>query len=198
MALQNKENYLKVQLVKLSALLYTIERINYRMPKLTIHQLSYLNYKDKRPAPRRTNFQITIMNTKAQPTPSPALSSTTLPVRTLAEFQRRVNCMTREHQLTEAGKDLVKAYEWKFIGDDYRRAWGYLFVRARQLGLTYCKQFKRFYKSLPPKPAIGDRVKLTSIGATGIVTGYSRFDIMVSIDNENREVEVSVEYLEKL
>lgn len=90
------------------------------------------------------------------------------------------------------------ASEWKFVGDDYRLAWGYLFNRARQLGLTYCKHFKRFYKPLPPKPSIGDRVRLTSTGATGTVTGYRLFNVMVSIDNEQREAEVSVEYLEKV
>ncbi len=106
--------------------------------------------------------------------------------------------MTEENQLTVAGKDLVRAYEWKFVGDSYRQAWGYLFARARHLGLTYCKHFKRFYKPLPPKPAIGDRVKLTSTGAIGTVTGYSRFDVLVSIDNEQREAEVSTEFLLKI
>lgn len=106
--------------------------------------------------------------------------------------------MTEDHQLTEAGKDLVRAYEWKFVGDSYSQAWGYLFSRARQLGLTYCKRFKRFYKPLPPKPAIGDRVRLTSTGATGTVTGYSRFDVLVSLDNEKREAKISSEYLEKI
>jgi hypothetical protein len=106
--------------------------------------------------------------------------------------------MTADHQLTAAGKDLVKAYEWKFVGDSYRQAWGYLFARARLLGLTYCKHFKRFYKPLPPKPAIGDRVKLIVTGASGIVTGYNRFDLLVRIDNEERETEVSPQYLAKI
>lgn len=106
--------------------------------------------------------------------------------------------MTEETQLTVAGEDLARAYEWKFVGDSYRKAWGYLFARARHLGLTYCKHFKRFYKPLPPKPAIGDRVKLTSTGAIGTVTGYSRFDVLVSIDNEQREAEVSTEFLLKI
>lgn len=106
--------------------------------------------------------------------------------------------MTEETQLTAAGKDLVRAYEWKFVGDSYRKAWGYLFARARLLGLTYCKHFKRFYKPLPPKPAIGDRVKLTSTGATGTVTGYRRFDVLVHIDNGQREAEVSPQYLVKI
>ena len=135
------------------------------------------------------------MNANAQRAQSPSLTPT---VRTLADFQRRVNGITQENQLTIAGKDLVVASEWKFVGDDYRLAWGYLFNRARQLGLTYCKHFKRFYKPLPPKPAIGDRVRLTSTGATGTVTGYRLFTVRVSIDNEQCEAEVSVEYLEKV
>ncbi len=138
------------------------------------------------------------MMNEVQPVSRPAYSPPTPPVRTLDDFRLRTNSLTEDHQLTAAGKDLVRAYEWKFVGDSYRQAWGYLFSRARQLGLTYCKHFKRFYKPLPPKPAIGDRVRLTSTGATGIVTGYSRFDVLVSLDNEKREVEVSTEYLEKI
>lgn len=128
----------------------------------------------------------------------PVYPPITPPVRTVDEFRIRVSGMTQDHQLTTAGKELVKAGEWMFVGDSYRQAWGHLFSRARQLGLTYCKRFKWFYKPLPPKPAIGDRVKLTSTGATGIVTGYSRFDVRVRLDNETREAEVSTEYLEKI
>ncbi|MCK8495558.1 MULTISPECIES: hypothetical protein [Spirosoma] len=127
-----------------------------------------------------------------------AYSAPTPPARTLEEFRIRVTGMTEDNQLTVAGKDLVKGYYWKFAGEEYRLAWRYLFNRAGQLGLTYCKHFKRFYKPLPPKPAVGDRVRLTSTGATGIVTGYSRFNVTVSIDQEQREAEVSVEYLEKI
>lgn len=135
---------------------------------------------------------------EGQPVSRSAYSPPTLTVRTLEDFRLRMNSMTEDHRLTEAGKDLVRAYQWKFVGDSYRQAWGYLFSRARQLGLTYCKHFKRFYKPLPPKPAIGDRVRLTSTGATGTVTGYSRFDVLVSLDNEKREAEVSTEYIEKI
>ena len=117
---------------------------------------------------------------------------------TLEVFRQRVSILGEDYQLTQMGKDLACGVKWKFEGNSYRQAWGYLFSRARQLGLTYCKHFKRFYKPLPPKPAVGDRVRLTSTGATGTVTGYSRFAVLVSIDKEKREVEVSVEYLEKL
>lgn len=129
---------------------------------------------------------------------SPAYAPPIPTVRTVEEFRIRVSGLTKENQLTTAGKDLVNAYEWKFVGDSYRQAWNCLFSRARQLGLTYCKNFKRFYKPLPPKPAIGDRVKLTSTGATGTVSGYSRFNVFVSLDNERREAEVSADYLEKI
>ncbi|MCX6212835.1 hypothetical protein [Spirosoma sp.] len=127
-----------------------------------------------------------------------AYSAPTPLARTLEEFRIRVAGMNKDNQLTVAGKDLVKGYEWKFAGEEYWQAWRYLFNRAGQLGLTYCKHFKRFYKPLPPKPAIGDRVRLTSTGSTGIVTGYSRFNVIVNIDQEQREAEVSVEYLEKI
>lgn len=106
--------------------------------------------------------------------------------------------MTNEYQLTAAGKELARGYEWRFSSDSYRQAWGYLFARARTLGLTYCKQFKRFYPPIPLRPALGDRVKLTSTGATGIVTEYRRFCVLVRLDQESRDVEVSAEYLIKI
>lgn len=122
----------------------------------------------------------------------------TRPIRTLEDFRLRVSGMTHETQLTTAGKELARGYEWPFSGDSYRQAWGYLFARSRQLGLVYCKHFKRFDKPIPPRPAIGDRVKLTSTGATGIVKGYSRFYVLVRIEEEQREVEVSSDYLLKI
>ena len=133
-----------------------------------------------------------------QDTQRPAYSPPTPPVRTLEDFRLQITAMTADHQLTAASKDLVKACEWKFVGDSYRQAWGYLFARAGVLGLTYSKHFKRFYKPLPAKPAIGDRVKLIVTGATGIVTGYHRFDMLVRIDDEEREAEVSPQYLAKI
>lgn len=138
------------------------------------------------------------MTYNPQSSQRPAYSPPTPPVRTLEDFRLRTTGMTADHQLTVAGKDLVKAHEWKFVGDSYRQAWGYLFARARLLGLTYCKHFKRFYEPLPQKPAIGDRVKLIVTGDTGIVTGYSRFDVLVRIDDEQREAEVSPQYLAKI
>lgn len=125
-----------------------------------------------------------------------AIKSPTSP--TLNDFRYMVNGVTQEHQLTQAGKALVNGHEWTFTGDNYRRAWGILFDRARQLNLRYCKHFKRFYKPLPPKPLIGDRVRLTSIDATGVITGYDRFDIRVQIDGRRYDVIVGVEYLVKL
>jgi hypothetical protein len=125
-------------------------------------------------------------------------SPSTRPIRTLEDFRLRVSGMTHENQLTTAGKELAKGFEWPFSGDTYRQAWGYLFVRSRQLGLVYCKHFKRFDKPIPPRPAIGDWVKLTSIGAIGIVAGYSRFHVLVLIEEEQREVEVSSDYLLKI
>lgn len=136
------------------------------------------------------------MQTQAAPQAAKSVQSLTGP--TLNDFQHMVNGMTQEHQLTQEGKLLVNGREWTFAGDDYRRAWGILFDRARQLNLRYCKHFKRFYKPLPPKPSVGDRVRLTGINATGVVTGYERFDIRVQIDGRRNDVIVGVEYLEKL
>lgn len=138
------------------------------------------------------------MNNNAQNDRSLPYSPPTPPVRTLEDFRLRTAGMTEDYQLTAASKDLVKGYEWNYVGDSYRQAWGYLFARARQLGLMYCKHFKRFYKPLPPKPAIGDRVKLIVTGATGTVTGYNRFDVLVRIDNEQREAEISPQFLAKI
>lgn len=138
------------------------------------------------------------MTSDANKALQPGVCAPTPSARTLENFRIWVEGITNDNQLTVAGKGLVKAYEWKFVGDEYRQAWKYLFKRAGQLGLSYCKHFKRFYKPLPQKPAIGERVRLTSTGATGIVTGYSRFHVMVRIDQEQREAEVSVEYLEAL
>lgn len=97
--------------------------------------------------------------------------------------------------LTAAGKALVQGIEWSFQGDDYNVAWKLLFTRARQLGIQYCKHFKRFYKPLPPKPNLGDKVLLTRIRATGVVTGFRRFDVVVTLDSDRREVEVSRGFL---
>lgn len=119
-------------------------------------------------------------------------------VRTLEDFQRKISATLEAFLLTQAGKDLVARAEWKFAGQEYDLAWSYVFNRARQLGLKYCKRTKRFYKPLPPKPDIGDRVRLINSGATGTVIGCSRFDVVVRLEGDQREVGVSVDFVEKI
>lgn len=122
-------------------------------------------------------------------------TATSRPGRTVAQFEEYTAQLQDEYMLTTAGKALVRCTEWSFQGNDYNAAWQLLFTRARQLGVRYCKHFKRFYKPLPPKPNLGDKVLLTRIRASGVVTGFRRFDILVTLDSDGREIEVSREFL---